>query len=83
MAVRGVTGFVHGDDLQAERLLEIVFVDVGQGDGALLMTPQDKHMVVDAGLSDNMYRFLKWRCGGFKNKWTFESGSIIYLNPTE
>ena len=78
VSVRGVTGFVHQDDLQDERLLEIVFVDVGQGDGALVVTPKDKHMVVDAGLSDNMYRFLHWRYAGFKRKWTFEAGVITH-----
>ena len=76
--VRGVVGFVHKNNLQDERLLEVVFVDVGQGDGALLVTPKDKHMVIDAGESDNMHRFLKWRYGGFKKKWKFEAGIITH-----
>jgi beta-lactamase superfamily II metal-dependent hydrolase len=76
--VRGVSGWMKAGDLGKERLLEIVFVDVGQGDGSLIVTPKDKHMVVDAGISDNMYRFLRWRYGGFKNKWTFESAVITH-----
>ena len=42
-----------------EKMLEIIFVDVGQGDGALLVTPDDKKYVIDAGVGDNMYRYLK------------------------
>ncbi len=58
---RGKDGFMFKDDLQEERLLDIIFVDVGQGDGCLVVTPEDKKIVVDAGDSDNMYRYLKWR----------------------
>ncbi len=47
--------------LQAKRLLEICFVDIGQGDGAFLVLPDDRFMLVDAGESDNMLRFLSWR----------------------
>ena len=75
---RGEDGFVHESDLQNERLLEIVFVDVGQGDGSLVVTPDDKHFVIDAGVSDHMYRFLKWRYAGFKNRWTFESAIVTH-----
>ncbi|MDQ1352635.1 MAG: hypothetical protein QG657_2941, partial [Acidobacteriota bacterium] len=59
--VRGTEGFMRESDLQTERLLEIVFVDVGQGDGCLLVTPDDRKLVIDAGIADNMYRFLSWR----------------------
>jgi beta-lactamase superfamily II metal-dependent hydrolase len=76
--VRGTDGWMRAEDLQDERLLEIVFVDVGQGDGCLVVTPKDRHMVVDAGLGDNMYRFLRWRYRGFKNVWRFESAVITH-----
>jgi beta-lactamase superfamily II metal-dependent hydrolase len=59
--VRNKNGWMREQDLQAERLLEIVFVDVGQGDGALIVTPADQVLLVDAGVSDNLYRFLDWR----------------------
>ncbi len=59
--VRGQDGFMTPTDLQPERLLEIVFVDVGQGDGCLIVTPDDEKLVIDAGEADNMYRFLNWR----------------------
>ena len=54
-------GWMETGDLQKERLLEVIFVDIGQGDGCLLVTPDDKFFIIDAGQSDNMYRFLRWR----------------------
>lgn len=54
-------GWMKVEDLQEERLLELVFVDVGQGDGCLMVTPDDKRYVIDAGEGDNMFRYLKWR----------------------
>lgn len=75
---RCVNGWVHKDDIQQERLLEIVFVDIGQGDGCLVVTPDDKHMVIDAGKEDNMARFLNWRYGGFAKPWAFECGVISH-----
>lgn len=58
---RGVNGYLKEQDFQAERILEVNFVDVGQGDGCHIVTPDDRHFIVDAGPADNMYRFLKWR----------------------
>lgn len=75
---RGEDGWIHKDSVQKNRILEIVFVDIGQGDGCLLVTPDDKHMVIDAGVGDNMYRFLRWRYGGFDQPWRFEAGVITH-----
>ena len=75
---RGTNGWMRAEDLQEERLLEIVFVDVGQGDGALVVTPKDKHLVIDAGEGDNMYRYLRWRYNEFKNTWHFEAAVITH-----
>lgn len=75
---RGADGWVRKDQIQNERLLEVVFVDIGQGDGALMVTPADKHFVIDAGEGDNMFRFLRWRYAGFKRKWTFEAAFISH-----
>lgn len=58
---RRTPGWMREGDLQQERLLEICFVDIGQGDGALLVLPDDEFLLVDAGESDNMLRFLSWR----------------------
>ncbi len=58
---RGIDGYLKEEDFQAERVLEVNFVDVGQGDGCHIVTPDDNHFIIDAGAADNMYRFLKWR----------------------
>lgn len=58
---RNADGYIKESDMQAERILEVNFIDVGQGDGCHIVTPEDKHFLIDAGESDNMYRFLKWR----------------------
>lgn len=59
--IRATTGWMRKIDIQEERLLEVNFVDIGQGDGCFLVTPDDKFMVLDAGEGDNMIRFLRWR----------------------
>jgi beta-lactamase superfamily II metal-dependent hydrolase len=46
---RGQTGFVAEADLGGEPLLEIYFIDVGQGDGVLIVTPERKHVFIDGG----------------------------------
>nr|WP_315220339.1 hypothetical protein [uncultured Flavobacterium sp.] len=58
---RNRKGWVLPHEIQPDRILEVNFVDVGQGDGCHLVTPQDEHYIIDAGASDNMFRFLKWR----------------------
>lgn len=78
VAVRGTKGWMKKADLQANRCLEVIFLDVGQGDGCLVITPDDRHVLVDAGVSDNMLRFLRWRYAGFKNKWTFDAAVITH-----
>ena len=59
--IRATTGWMRKQDIQDERLLEINFVDIGQGDGCFIVTPDDKFMLLDAGEGDNMIRFLRWR----------------------
>jgi len=58
---RGQTGWLKKIEVQEERLLEINFVDIGQGDGAFIVTPAGAFMLIDAGESDSMFRFLSWR----------------------
>ncbi len=58
-----VEGWVHKDKVLTEPVLEITFIDIGQGDGCVVYTPGEdrKMMVIDAGEMDNMSRYLKWR----------------------
>lgn len=63
---RRTDGWMKEKDLQQEQLLEVCFVDIGQGDGALVILPKgggpkDEFLLVDAGETDNMHRFLSWR----------------------
>ncbi|HEX6848568.1 MAG TPA: MBL fold metallo-hydrolase [Chitinophagaceae bacterium] len=46
---RGVTGFIDPEELNDSPLLEIYFIDVGQGDGILIVTPNRKHIMIDGG----------------------------------
>ncbi|MEL7446099.1 MAG: hypothetical protein AAGK02_09830 [Pseudomonadota bacterium] len=41
--------WVDSDTLNGEPLLEIYFIDVGQGDGILIVTPERKHLLIDGG----------------------------------
>ncbi len=58
---RSADGYIREEDMQAQSILEVNFVDVGQGDGCHIVTPDNQHFIIDAGAFDNMYRFLKWR----------------------
>jgi beta-lactamase superfamily II metal-dependent hydrolase len=53
--------WLREEDIQSDRILEINFVDIGQGDAVFVVFPNDKRLIIDAGEKDNMYRFLRWR----------------------
>lgn len=59
------TLYIKEVDTTDTRPLEIIFVDVGQGDGAILITPErneeERIMVIDAGEGGNMKTFLEGR----------------------
>ena len=73
---------IKKSDYQTERVLEMIFLDVGQGDGCILTTPKaganEQMMIIDAGVSDNMKRFLRWRLW---RKKTFEFHAAIITHP--
>ncbi|MGH2667460.1 ComEC/Rec2 family competence protein, partial [Flavobacterium sp.] len=58
---RNKDGFIKPSEIQHNKILEVNFVDVGQGDGCHIVTPEDDHYIIDAGPKDNMFRFLTWR----------------------
>ena len=65
---RGRTGFVDVADLQGKSLLELYFIDVGQGDGVLVRTPDGRHILIDAGwprsgqpTGKNAADFVDWK----------------------
>lgn len=63
------------------RPLEIIFLDVGQGDGAILITPErgpkEKIIVIDAGESSNMRAFLNGRFEAYRG-FNFEAAVITH-----
>lgn len=69
--VRGANdGWMQTGDLQLNKLVEVYFVDIGQGDGCLVLSrlppvdgeePRDRSILIDAGEGDNMLRFLNWK----------------------
>ena len=69
------TYLMRDTDMQDERVLEIIFLDVGQGDGCILTEPgsheDPRIVVVDAGVRSNMSGFIRWRFRDFP-----ETGNI-------
>ncbi|MBL0925463.1 MAG: hypothetical protein IBJ12_13500 [Sphingomonadaceae bacterium] len=75
--------------LQIERIhttdarpMEIVFVDVGQGDGCVLITPErdvgERIIVIDAGKEHHMHDFLTGRFNSYKKKSLFHAAIITH-----
>ncbi len=58
---RGDEGWLKIDEFAERRALEVNFVDIGQGDGCHIVTPDDDIILIDAGVGSNMNRFLSWR----------------------
>jgi beta-lactamase superfamily II metal-dependent hydrolase len=65
---RGKTGHVRTADLGDQSLLEVYFIDVGQGDGVLIRTPDDRHIMIDGGFKrasqptgKNAADFVDWK----------------------
>ncbi|MCQ8186634.1 ComEC/Rec2 family competence protein [Parvularcula maris] len=58
---RGDVGWVLKEEVTEVRALEVNFVDIGQGDGCHIVTPDDEIILIDAGVGSNMERFLSWR----------------------
>lgn len=63
------------------RPLEIIFVDVGQGDGSVLITPErddnERIIVIDAGEGNHMCRFLNGRFQAYRG-FNFEAAVITH-----
>lgn len=74
--------WIPAKDTIEKRPLEIVFVDVGQGDGAVLITPEtgddERIIVIDAGEGDNMLRFLRARFRGYRG---FDFTAAVITHP--
>ncbi len=64
------------------RPLEIIFVDVGQGDGCVLITPErddrERIIVIDAGAGPEMGEFLDQRFGAYRKGFRFHAAVITH-----
>lgn len=58
---RGDKGWLRKTWFSPDRVMEVNFVDIGQGDGCHIVTPEDEVILIDAGIGDNMFRFINWR----------------------
>ncbi len=61
-------GWIASEDLGGESLLEVYFIDVGQGDGVLVKTPDFRHVMIDGGhprrsqmTGKNAADFVDWK----------------------
>lgn len=65
-----------------ERPLEIIFVDVGQGDGSILITPErnerERIIVIDAGQEEHMLDFLDQRFSAYRKGFLFHAAVITH-----
>lgn len=64
----GRRGWVKADALGGTSLLEFYFIDVGQGDGVLIKTPDFRHVMIDGGwprsrqdTGKNAADFVDWK----------------------
>lgn len=76
------TLFIPKAHTTSERPLEIVFLDVGQGDGAVLIAPEkdlgEAVIVIDAGDSTHMYDFLLKRFRSYNEQFHFHAAVITH-----
>lgn len=85
--------FVRSENVAATRPLEIIFLDVGQGDGCIVVSPEtrtdanapanerERILVIDAGIANNMMQFLKWRFGKLKK--VFQLHAAVLTHPDQ
>lgn len=70
-----------------ERPLEIIFVDVGQGDGCVVITPErdlnERILVIDAGKKHHMAEFLNDRFKILRNEADLQFHAAIVTHPDE
>lgn len=76
------TLYIAKDETVERRPLEIIFVDVGQGDGAVLISPEtgddERIIVIDAGDAGNMRAFLAARFQTYRG---FDFSTAVMTHP--
>lgn len=80
---RGTPGWVKIDEITPERVLEVNFVDIGQGDGCHIVTPDDQQIIIDAGKTDNMFRYLTWRFNLYQKRRKLPFGFKVIISHSD
>lgn len=80
-----IEAYILEEHTSRDRPLEMIFLDVGQGDSAILISPErgtdERIMIIDAGIGDNLDRYLNAR---FKYKTNgFHIHAAIVTHPDE
>ncbi|HSR41593.1 MAG TPA: MBL fold metallo-hydrolase, partial [Longimicrobiales bacterium] len=85
---RARRGFLPANRLTEEGLLELYVIDVGQGDGVLIRTPDDRWHLVDAGVANRSQmtgkgaaNFLRWKFQEALQRETVELENVILSHP--
>jgi beta-lactamase superfamily II metal-dependent hydrolase len=85
---RGRKGWVAETAISDRSLLEIYVIDVGQGDGLLLKTPEGKWHMIDAGVAnrDQMTKkgaanFLRWKFQEDLRQETVSLATVLVTHP--
>ncbi len=80
---RGTHGWVNIAEITPQRILEVNFVDIGQGDGCHIVTPDNQQIIIDAGKTDNMARYLTWRFNLYRRKTPLPFGFTIVISHSD
>ena len=74
--------FIRTEHVVPKRPVELIFLDVGQGDGCIFVSAEtgahERIMIIDAGIADNMLQFIKWRFGKLKNVFRFHAAVVTH-----
>ncbi len=58
---RGRKGFISESHLGDKPVLELYFIDVGQGDSTFIVTPKRKKILIDGGINKRAFGFIAWK----------------------
>ena len=76
------TYYIPQKHTDKKRPMELIFLDVGQGDGCVLITPErdqdEKIMIIDAGKGNHMNEFLERRFKTYRNEFQFEAAILTH-----
>jgi len=87
VAARGRVGWIPRSRITRDGLLEVYVIDVGQGDGVLIRTPDDRWHLIDAGVENarqmtgkGAANFIRWKFRKDLER-TVELETVILSHP--